>query len=114
MLEQNLSEASILDLKRGTLALLERVAAVLARQCPALPAAAHAALLYDAAHAVVALYPATHPSPAAARALAAPDLGFFRRDFADELERFVRALAGHHAKGTGSTKAPRRQRTARD
>jgi AcrR family transcriptional regulator len=113
VLEQNLSEESILDFKRGTLTLLERIAAVLARQCPELSAAAHAALLYDAAHAVVALYPATHPSPAAARALSAPDLGFFRRDFAHELERFVRALAAHHAEGAGSAKAPRRPRPAR-
>jgi AcrR family transcriptional regulator len=113
VLEQNLSEEAIVAFKRETLALFGRIAEALERKCPALPAAAHAALLYDTAYAVVGLYPSTHPSPAAARALQAPDLGFFRRDFADELERFVLALAAHHAapaRPKAKPKVPRRAR----
>ena len=37
---------------------------------------------------IVGLYPMNHPAPAAARALEDPAFGFFRRDFAGELERW--------------------------
>jgi AcrR family transcriptional regulator len=110
VLEQNLSEEAIVAFKRETLALFGRIAGALERKCPTLPAAAHAALLY---YAVQALYPSTHPSPAAARALEAPDLGFFRRDFAAELERFVLALAAYHAAEARPKAAPKRPRRAR-
>ena len=97
VLEQNLSEAAIRAFKHDARALFGEVAAHLALRSPHLPPSAYAELLHDAAHAIMGLYPATHPAPAAARALEDPALHFFRRDFATELRRFVRALAAAHA-----------------
>jgi AcrR family transcriptional regulator len=96
VLEQNLSEAAIADFKRASLAFFGEIGGFLAGCCPELPAATYAELARDAAHAIVGLYPSTHPSPAAARALSNPDLGFFRRDFARELRRFLAALAADY------------------
>jgi AcrR family transcriptional regulator len=109
VLEQNLSEDAIRKFKLDAVALFGAVAAHLAARSPLLPARAYAELIHDAAHAIIGLHPSTHPAPAAARALADPALRFFRRDFATELQRFVRALAAAHA----STAAGSATRTAR-
>jgi AcrR family transcriptional regulator len=98
VLEQNLSESAIRAFKREVLVLFAQVAAHLAHLSPTLPASTYAELIYDAAQAMVALFPITHPAPAAARALADPELRFFRRDFETELARVLRALAVDHAR----------------
>jgi AcrR family transcriptional regulator len=93
VLEQNLSEAAIREFKLLSLAHFEAVAAFMTARAPRLTGAAAVTLLYDAVAAITGLYPATHPSAAAARALDDPALCGLRRDFARELERFVCALA---------------------
>jgi AcrR family transcriptional regulator len=98
VIEQNLSEAAIRAFKREALILFAQVAEHLARQWPFLPAATYAELIHDAAQAIVGIYPATHPCPAAAAALTDPALSFFRRDFEAELTRFLGALAAAHAR----------------
>ncbi len=98
VLEQNLSEAAIAAFKRQSLAFFVEIGHFLEGCSPALPAAAYVELVHDAAHAIVALYPATHPAPAAASALDDPQLAFFRREFKPELERFIAALAQEHAR----------------
>lgn len=97
VLEQNLGEEAIRTFKRDALTLFGELATFLAARSPLLPASAYAGLVHDTAHAIMGLYPATHPAPAAARALTDPALHFFRRDFTKELQRFVRALAAAHA-----------------
>jgi AcrR family transcriptional regulator len=96
VLEQNLTAAAIGDFKRASLALFADIADVLAAAVPAHPPAVYAALLHDAAHLLMGLYPALHPSPAAQVALEAPELAFFRRDFAVEFERMLTAIAADH------------------
>lgn len=108
VLEQNLGEAAIGDFKRESLAFFGTIARFLAERAPTLSEAAYAELLHDAAHAIMGLYPSLHPSPAAARALEAPDLKFFRRDFRVELERVLGALAADHARRS-ERRAPRRR-----
>jgi AcrR family transcriptional regulator len=98
VLEQNLGEATIGAFKRESLAFFERIARTLEARCPALDTAGYMELVHDAAHVIAGLFPATRPSEAAARALGAPDLRFFQRDFATELERFLLALAREHAR----------------
>ncbi len=93
LLEQNLSEAAIREFKLLSLAHFEEVAAFMTERAPALSRSAAVTLLHDAVAAIAGLYPGTHPSAAAARALADPALCSLRRDFARELERFLGALA---------------------
>ncbi len=102
VLEQNLSEEAIRAFKRDSLAFFRTLADFLAARAPALSAAAYAELMHDAAHAIMGLHPATHPSAAAARALADPELAFFRRDFEVELVRVLGALAVDHARRGGA------------
>ncbi len=103
VIEQNLSEDAIRAFKRDALVLFAQVAEHLARRLPVLSASAYAELIHDAAYAIVGLYPATHPAPAAVRALDDPDLAFFRRDFEAELTRFLGALAADHARRSPRT-----------
>ncbi|MFT3712674.1 MAG: TetR family transcriptional regulator [Archangium sp.] len=98
VLEQNLSEESVLTFKRFSFEVLSQVSTMLAQRCPALTARGHAELLNAAATAMVGLYPTTHPPPAVAKVTAEGDLRFFRREFSVELERFLRALAADEAK----------------
>ncbi len=93
VLEQNLSEEAIRAFKLENLVFFDEVATFLEGACDALDKAHFAQLILDVAHAIMGLYPATHPAPAVARVLEAADLRFFRRDFGDELERFALALA---------------------
>ncbi len=93
VLEHNLSEEGIRAFKLESMELINDAAAVFATCCPELPASGHAQLLHDTATVVAGLYPFTHPSEAAARALARPELAFFSKDFATELERYLGALA---------------------
>jgi hypothetical protein len=99
--------------KRESLAFFTAIARFLTERAPALSEAAYAELLHDGAHAIVGLYPALHPSPAAARALEDPSLRFFRRDFRAELERVLVALALDHARrvAMGAVPRPKRART---
>lgn len=97
VIEQNLSEEAIRAFKREVLTLFAQIAAYLAQRAPALSASAYGELVYDAAQAIVGLFPGTHPAPAVARALTDPELRFFRRDFASELTRVLGALAADHA-----------------
>lgn len=108
VLEQNLSEEAIRSFKRDALLNFGEIARFLESRCKALSAAAYIEFLNDTAWAIMGLYPATHPAPAAARALSAPELRFFRRDFTEELERFMRALATDRAArpAAGRTTAP--------
>jgi AcrR family transcriptional regulator len=112
VLEQNLSEEASLTFRRATLAALDDLGAILAARCPALPAEGYAEFLNDTASAITGLYPATHPSAAAARVLAAPELRFFRRDFAEELERFMRALAADRGRRHAAAQTPSRATAA--
>jgi uncharacterized protein YdhG (YjbR/CyaY superfamily)/AcrR family transcriptional regulator len=96
VLEQNLQEETIRSFKYEALALFAKVAKHLVTLSPALSQMAYAELMHDAVHAIMGLFPATHPSPAAARALMDPNLRFFRREFVDELTRVLGALAADH------------------
>ena len=110
VLEQNLGAAAIGAFKRDTLGFFGAVARFLSERAPALSEAGYAELLHDAAHAIMGLYPALHPSPAAARALEDPELRFFRRDFGVELERVLQALAAAQARGPAApSRSPRRR-----
>lgn len=92
VLEQNLSAQTITRFKRASLASFLSTGAALHAACPRLSAERYALLLHDATTAVAGLYPFAHPAPAAAAALADPELALLRRDFAVELRRFLRAL----------------------
>lgn len=98
VLEHNLSEDAIRDLKTQSLRLFGEIAHDLADRCDVLSPAAWGELLRDSAHVIMGLYAATHPAPAVARVLADPELRFFARDFISELERFMLALAEDHAR----------------
>ncbi len=98
VLEQNLSEDAIRAFKRDALVLFRDVARHLADHSRALPVDGYAEFMLDTAHLIMGLYPATHPAPAAARALDDPELRFFQRDFAAELTRFMGALASDHVR----------------
>lgn len=113
VMEQNLSEQAIRGFKRDALALFGDVAAHLVARAPVLTASGYAGLLHDTAHAIMGLYPSTHPAPAAAAALADPALHFFQRDFATELTRFVCALAADHLRRAGASPRPARTKTGR-
>lgn len=93
VLEQNLSASAIRDFKRLSLTHFDEVAAFLTERAPALSRAAAMTLMHDAVAAITGLYPAAHPSEAAAEALDDPALRPLRRDFPRELERFLCALA---------------------
>jgi AcrR family transcriptional regulator len=97
VLEQNLSEEAIRTFKRDTLAFFAEIATFLESCCASLSAAAYAELLRDSAHAIMGLHPALHPAPTCARVIAAPEFQFFQRDYVDELERFMKALATDYA-----------------
>lgn len=107
VLEQNLSEAAIREFKLRSLAHFDEVAALLSERAPRLSRAAAVTLMHDAVVAITGLYPATHPSPAAARALDDPALCALRRDFGRELERFVCALAADAAGRASGARAAR-------
>lgn len=102
VLEQNLSEAAILDFKVRSLAFLREGAAFLAACAPELSAEGWARLIHDAMAVIAGLHPFAHPAACAARALDDPALRFYRRDFAADLERFLLALAeAERARGGG-------------
>lgn len=113
VLERNLSEETIRTLKRDYLEFLGEVAALLEARCRALPASSYAELLHDTTIAIVGLYPSTYPAPAVARVVnTTSEFRFFRRDFADELERFLRALAADRAARCARSAVARRARGA--
>ncbi len=98
VIEPSLSEQAVRGLKHDTLAYFQAVAAFLHKHAPSLPAALYEELLRDLAHAVMVLYPATHPPPTVAGVLREPGLAWFRRDFEEELGRFAHALAADYAR----------------
>ncbi len=102
VLEQNLSEETIRAFKHRTLAFYAEAAGDFARCCGELTEAAWVALLHDVSTLVVGIYPETHPSVSAAAALRQPELAFFRRDFATELERLLGPVAASHAPERGT------------
>ena len=97
VLETNLTTETITAFKHQMLEFFDQAATAFERCCPDLSHAQYMALFYDAITLIVGLYPMHHPSPTAARALAAPDLAFFRRDFSSEFERCLVALATQYA-----------------
>jgi AcrR family transcriptional regulator len=97
VLETNLSVEAIATFKRQMLGFLDEAASTFERCCPELSHDNYVALVYDAINLIVGLYPLTHPSPEAVRAMEAPDLAFFRRDFVTEFERYLVALAAQYA-----------------
>jgi AcrR family transcriptional regulator len=102
VLEQNLSEAAILDFKVRSLALLREGAAFFASCAPQISAEAWARLIHDAMAVIAGLHPFAHPAEPAARVLDDPALRFYRRDFGADLERFLLALAeAERARGAG-------------
>lgn len=97
VLEQNVSEETIRAFKHRTLAFYRQAAGVFTRSCAELTEGAWMAMLHDVSTVMVGVYPATHPSAPAAAASQDAALGFFRRDFATELERLLLAVAASHA-----------------
>lgn len=97
VLETNLSTETITAFKHQMLAFFDQAATAFERCCPDLSHAQYMGLFYDAITLIVGLYPMHHPAPAAAQALAAPDLAFFRRDFGSEFERCLVAIATQYA-----------------
>lgn len=99
VVEQNLGDEAIAAFKRESLALFETLAAALVARAPQLSPPAATQLVHDAVAVLVGLYPLAHPAEAAARAMRAPELRCFARDFAEDVERFLRALARDLARG---------------
>ncbi len=97
VLEQNLSDAAVLEFKLLSLSFFSEVGDHLTSRTPALSRVAAARLLNDAVVAVVGLYPLTHPADAVRRVMEHPQLRGHTYDFAAELERFLLALAGEPA-----------------
>jgi AcrR family transcriptional regulator len=110
VLEQNLSAGVIADFKVRILGFFRVVAARMASVCPVLDDEAYTSLLFDTTTTIAGLYHSAHPSPRAAEALRRPELAFFRRDLADELSRFLRALAAAAAADRAQASGPGRPR----
>jgi AcrR family transcriptional regulator len=96
VLETNLSTETIVAFKRQMAEFFDRAATAFERCCADLSHDEWAGLTYDAINLIVGLYPMTHPSPTAARALEEPGLEFFRRDFGTEFERYLVAVAAQY------------------
>ncbi len=99
VLERNLSESAIRKFKRDSLEFFLEIGSMLEAQASGLSSDSYAQLLHDGACLMAGLYPHAYPSKAVARALKAPELQFFRRDFAKDLERVMLALAFAPAAG---------------
>ena len=93
VLEHNLSEEAIRDVKTYSLASFREIGAFLASRVPDLSAEQYVQLLADAICIVAGLYPIAFPAQPTARVVAAPEFTLFRRDLPRDLERFLLALA---------------------
>ncbi len=93
VVEQNLSDAAIREFKQGTLQFLRHTGAALEGHCPRLTGEMYSQLLYDAACLLAGLYPHANPASSVSRVLKDPDLGFFKRDLSQDLERILFLLA---------------------
>lgn len=93
VLERNLSEEAIREVKMRSLASFREIGGFLASRVPALSAEQYAQLLSDGVCIIAGLYPIAFPAQASARVIAAPEFALFRRDLARDLERFLLALA---------------------
>ncbi|MEM8789769.1 MAG: TetR family transcriptional regulator [Pseudomonadota bacterium] len=92
VLEQNVSPARIIEIKRGFLAHMGRMVEALVTAAPSIARADAVFLVNALTHLVAGLWPVTHPAPAVAEALEAPDLEPFRIEFQDQLARSATAL----------------------
>ena len=93
VLEQNLSEETVVAFKRDSLVFFGEVAFFLEEKAPGLNPDRVSEFLHDACVIVAGLHPFAHPSPVVEEALKRPELRFFRRDYEADLVRMLRALA---------------------
>jgi AcrR family transcriptional regulator len=87
VLEQNVSEAVIIDMKRATHALAGRVAIALHGALPAISVEDCGWVAATIATLVGGMWPTAEPSPAAARVMALPEFASLRRSVERDLER---------------------------
>jgi AcrR family transcriptional regulator len=92
VLEQNVSEATILNLKREVNRYAQSVGALIQRRLPTASIEDCAWVGSMTAAIVVGIWPGTEPSPAAAAVLARPELSHLRPDLGRDLVRAMRAL----------------------
>lgn len=93
MLEVNLSAEKVKEFKFNSLHFFGEIASRFEACCPELPSQDYATLLQDTITFIVGLYPFAFPNETVARVLSHPELSFFRRDFREELERYLIAMA---------------------
>jgi AcrR family transcriptional regulator len=89
VLERNVSEAVIMEMKRATHALAGRAALALHRVLPAIPVEDCGWVASTIATLVGGMWPNAQPSPAAARVMAMPEFAAMRRSVERDLERAV-------------------------
>lgn len=89
IVEHNISAAAIVSCKREMVVHLARVAPVFHRALPWLRPEDNFWIAQTIASYVASLWPATHPSPAAAEALRQPDLAWMKPDAESALRRFI-------------------------
>jgi hypothetical protein len=92
VLEQNVSEATILSIKRATLANAKRIAAALHAKLPGtqIEDCAWAASMIGTL--VAGMWPGAHPAPVVAKVLAMPEFAGLKPSVERDLERAALAL----------------------
>ncbi|MEY4616932.1 MAG: hypothetical protein RJB66_1892 [Pseudomonadota bacterium] len=93
ILEKNLSEETIRIFKFKSMEFFGEIAGACERTCPELSKLNYAIFLQDTVTLIAGLYPFAHPPRAVAKVVSSPELKFFRREFKQELERYMLALA---------------------
>jgi len=92
VLEQNVSESVILDMKRKTFALAGRAALALHRALPRLSVEDCGWVASTVATLVAGMWPTAEPSPVAARVMAMPEFAAMRPSVDRDLERAILVL----------------------
>lgn len=94
VLEQNVSEAVVVEFKRTTLTFFSESALFMSTVVPDLPLQQAMQMMNDGAVVLTGLYPHAHPADVVRRAVQhTPELQAFSRDFEAELARLLFAVA---------------------
>jgi AcrR family transcriptional regulator len=92
VLEANLSEQKVREFKKSSLDFFWQAAAYFESIAPQLSKESYARMLHDGACLIAGLYPHAHPAKVVQKVLKSSELGFFRRNFAKDLERMLLAI----------------------
>ena len=93
VVEKNLSEETIREFKYRSIVFFGNVSGYLETSCNHMSSKEYAVFLQDSVSLIAGIYPFAHPNHIVEKVLSDPQLRFFKRDFASELERYMLALA---------------------